>query len=148
MIEEGSLFSITCWEQSSLPKPSCCDLPPTQQKNLTSVLFLVSPLGQRHHKVDWWVLIIYWGTTLSEGNQRVATQKLMDGAQLPTLHGDTFLFFSGCGYFNFQRARSCCFDLHTIKYLSPESRGSQSPHYFDGFNLSEHWSKRKILWWL
>lgn len=34
------------------------------------------------------MLLIYRGTTLPEGNQRVATQKPMDVAQLLTLHGD------------------------------------------------------------
>lgn len=50
VIAEGSLFSVTsqkalCWEQSSLPNPSRCDLWPTQQKCLTSVFFSPEPSG-------------------------------------------------------------------------------------------------------
>lgn len=146
---KGCLLSVTSSESSVLRAelPLCCDLWPTQQKSLTSVLFPPGPSGTEAPpcglSVDHTLT-----TTFSEGNQRVAIQKLMDGAQLPTLHGDTTLLsFSGCRYFNFWRARSCCFYLHTIKYLSPESRGSQIPHNFDGFNFSEHWSKRNILWY-
>lgn len=78
-----------CWERSSLPNPACFDpATNTVEKPHSRCYFLMSPLGQRHHKVDW-VLLIYWGSTLSEGNQWAAKQNPMDGAQLPKPHGDT-----------------------------------------------------------
>lgn len=76
--------AVTCDQHSRRISPLCS--------------FLLSPLGQRHHKVDW-VLIIYWGTKLSEGKERVATQKPMDGAQLFCLFLDVGIaIFEGPGH--------------------------------------------------
>jgi len=90
--EEGYFLSCLqkalCWEQSSIPNPACFDPAINPRKASPPCYFLVSPLGQRHHKVDW-VLLTHRASTLSVGNQRAAKHKPMDGAQVPELHGDT-----------------------------------------------------------
>lgn len=140
------LQKALCWEQSSLPNPSCCDLWATLQKSLTSLLFSREPSGAA---APWGGLSVahILRDYIARGQPKSGNTKTHGcGTTAHTPWGHNLLSFSGCEYFNFRRARSCCFHLHTIKYFFPESKGNQIPDYFDGFNLSEHWSKRKILW--
>lgn len=142
------LQKALCWEQSSLPNPFAVTCHQHSRKPHLCALFSWALWDRGTTRWTDECSSYIEGLHCQRATKQWQHRKPMDGAQLPTLHEDTTLLsFSGCGYFNFQRARSCGFYLHAIKYLSPERRGSQIPHYFDGFNLSEHWSKRKILWW-
>lgn len=97
---------------------------------LTPCSFLVGPLGQRHHEVDW-ALLAYGGRTLLERNQRAAKQKPMDGTQLPELHR-TQRDMS----ISFQRAAHAVFICTLQNTPSLKAEGAEFPIILVGFILA------------